>query len=1353
MRKEIVKNRTFIKIGIVAIATQIVLGAWHGKMAFAEEAVPLAEDISFCAPFWDSTGMKATVGQGDAQVLAGGAPLVFESKAWDHVKYLLTGKTDEAVAYSGDGNVNPQQWSASFGVIGRNWHIDDKSIDVFFRFESKEATVQLTRNGGPELRLTLQPLRGTPTVVKVPLRADMAMLHQVMVTCGGGKARIYLDAREIGEGSFSTASLNFDRVVFGQFGQGAAENRLMNKFTIYKRALSAGEVARTWYNESRIAPQRSMTILKTHRKIVIDGEVNGDEWRDATEITGLLVWGNEHGGSRLLAKEQTRFYVTYDDANLYVAMVSPTPDKVKNDPHMTAGMGGLLATTRGGHDTNVDADDAFEVNVVLPQRDGDLYRYVVNGINTTYDYTTGGDSPQAVLKGIDINWEPKWQVVANKVDMEKGWRAEARIPFADIRAPQPKPGTTWGMNFMRWWKKYQSEIDGWTAGERLEPDRQLISGAYAHGVPGAVTFGEAAGTAVQLDEIGSPDNRNVDLVGRVVSTAAESRKIKLTLMSNSGEVNLEKTVVVPANGTASFKLSGHIKGFTTNQLTFTAQDGDKTIYTMEIPVYPRQALEIDARSYPTPGIFKVEMDMTGLSDIPLDQLGATVTLADKKSGKLVAARHVSRLASYLQDISFDVKKLPVALYEARAVVWQGDKVLITRTLPFDKQPMPEWFGNKVGISEQVPPPFKPIRVADDVVRIWGREYQFRGGLFPRQVVILGKNLLRAPIHLQLTTVDGRVLSDEGTRAEVQWTKLSDARVECTRTIHLDGYTLQDKLWMEYDGFLWNTLTVTDAAQRPLKGLKLLIPYTREFSDVINPYDYSLRATGKLRPEGWSGSYRPVWVGNAVGGMQWLAESDGDWNDSDQSREIVVHNENGIATTDVTFVDRSTDLKTPLPLPFGLVATPVKEADRASRNGSIEWDYAWYPAGEQFMPGAKGWYRKSPDDNGFILDHQRGDYASSKNISKRFLKHYTGPYVTTTLVKADTPDFRQFGDEWYASETDRQNQDAQVSQASKSFQDYFVWQYWKLYQNNPFAALYYDVSNESTGMNPLGGTGYRKRDGTWVEARSILGAREIAKRLYTMIKLHHPDAIIKYHNSGMVNMAFLAFCDYFVEGECTINMLTQDKPDYIGKIRPDTYRAEMMGRNFGFVTDFLYQFTRSGMWTYDSMREHNKGMYAVDQVLGLSMLHDCTRWDAYAPQEFAARLERALERNGWGPNYRMVPYWDQKIAAMPENQFATFYVDDFTDKVICIFYNDTPSKGTQRVKLDWSKLGFKDLSRLKLENIGHELTTYTPPDNPTLWQDYHCDYRPNPSYSARIENGELVMSLMPYDYQMVVISLE
>ncbi|MCC6581100.1 MAG: hypothetical protein IT440_11730, partial [Phycisphaeraceae bacterium] len=544
-------------------------------------------------------------------------------------------------------------------------------------------------------------------------------------------------------------------------------------------------------------------------------------------------------------------------------------------------------------------------------------------------------------------------------------------------------------------------------------------------------------------------------------------------------------------------------------------------------------------------------------------------------------------------------------------------------------------------------------------------------------------------------------------------------------------------------------SIASETHTPLGAASLVVPYSAEFSDVINPYDYSLRTTGKLKPEGWHGGIRPVWIGNGEGGLQWLAESDGDWSNRDKDRQLVVTLKDGRATLLVNFVDEPTHLETPLPLPFALVATPVKSSGTQHRHSPILWGYAWYPAGQTFLPGADGWFRKSVDSPGFIRTPVPDPFAQSPNLPNHAIKSYDSPYVTTALALAEPEVHEQFADEWYARENDRRKpgEAMQVAQSSPSFQDWFVWRYWRLYQNNPFAALYYDVSNEASGLNRYGGCGYRRRDGSWIPAVTHLGNRAIAQRLYTMVKLLHPDAVIKYHNSGLINMAYLGFCDYFVEGECTINMLTQDKADYIGKIRPDTYRAEMMGHNFGFVTDFLYQFTRSGLMSYDSMRQ--AGPYMVDHILGMQMLHDCTHWGSYSPWEFSVRLERALRRHNWGPNYTMIPYWRQQLVKLPDNQFATFYFDKFQRKAICIFHNDTSQSGEQQVAVDWNALGFRDTTRLHVDNDGHELATLLK-KHPTLWQMDEYDFKPNPEYWVRLQDRTLHMSLKPYDYQMIVV---
>jgi hypothetical protein len=1310
------------------------------------------DDLLLFVPLKADTQTKAVVGRGEpaGKPMAGGAAVIKEVEHWSSNLFLEAGRTDTALEFPAEGHFNAKAWTVSVVTIGRNWDLSAAQPDVLWKLWGEDQSLSLQRVGQAQLQVVYQ--RGSKRqTAAAPLTLDMQRLRHLAVTCSEGDLRFYVDGKAVGAAQrLDTQDASFQGVAFGQVGPGAAaNNRLMAQFRIYGRGLSAGEVGRVFFTDSRIAPRRTAAIARTTRAISIDGRIDPQEWRDAVEITGLLEHRLENLGSRLLADHQTRFLVTYDEQNLYVAMISPTPPSAKADPHMTAGMGGLLKTTEIAHDAAVDHDDWFEVNVVQPQRGGDYYRLVTNGLNTTYDYTTGGYAPGSQLKGIDINWEPKWRVVANQVDMDNGWRVEAAIPLDSFRIPPPKPGDEWGMNFIRGWRQLMDVAHGWSSGERLEPDRDFHSGAYSCGIPGLVRFQGDEAVVVKVQSIGRPGHGRLEVVGRLVSTASQPRQVTLVLDSDSGEVNQRQALAVPAGGEVPFQLTASIKDFTTNRVTFQALEGSADLYTLELPIFPRQTLQVLGRSYPSSGLYKLEVDVSALSDVPLSELSAQARLRAAGGKTDLLESTAAPLPAYAHQFLMNVQPLPPGAYEAQVSIERSGKPLLQRVVKFNKKPLPEWFGNTIGISDEPPPPFEPVRRSDDTVRVWGRVYRFDGGLFPRQINVLGRDLLAQPIHLRLTAPDGQVYRSDAATASVQWTQTTRTRAQCVRSATVGPYVVTNTMWMEYDGFMWNELSIASPTRTPLHAASLVVAFTPEFSDVINPYDYSLRTTGKLKPEGWQGGMRPVWIGNGDGGLQWLAESDGDWSNRSKEQQLVVGVKDGAATLQVNFVDDATHLDTPLPLPFALVATPVKASDPQHRAHPAQWGYAWYPPGQTFQPGADGWFRRNDEEPGFTRTPPRADYALSPNLPKHFVKSYDAPYVTTGLALAEPDVHEQFADEWYARENDlvKPGVHMSVSQATRSFQDWFVWRYWRLYQNNPFASLYYDVSSEAVGLNRYAGFGYRRRDGSWVPAAAHLGARAIAQRLYTMVKLRHPDAIIKYHNSGLISMAYLGFCDYFVEGECTINMLTQDKADYIGKIRPDTYRAEMMGHNFGFVTDFLYQFTRSGMMSYDRMREI--GPYMVDHIFGMQLLHDASHWGSYAPWEYTVRLERALRRHNWGPNYQMTPYWHQQIVQMPQNQFATFYFDKFQRKAICIFYNDTAQSGEQRVTVDFARLGFRDPARLLVDNDGHEIATVLKA-HPTIWSMDDCDFKPNPDYWVRLEGQTLHMPLKPYDYQMIVV---
>ena len=132
-------------------------------------------------------------------------------------------------------------------------------------------------------------------------------------------------------------------------------------------------------------------------------------------------------------------------------------------------------------------------------------------------------------------------------------------------------------------------------------------------------------------------------------------------------------------------------------------------------------------------------------------------------------------------------------------------------------PKTPWLGNRLGITDKIQPPWKPIGKSGLTLTVWGREYQLAGGFgLPQQIVSQGRELLARPVALELVR-GGRSLaltnpSVEITRHEphaATWSGRADA--EDVR-VRLDG------LPGDVDGMMLLTLTLEPLV--PGKAVKL-----------------------------------------------------------------------------------------------------------------------------------------------------------------------------------------------------------------------------------------------------------------------------------------------------------------------------------------------------------------------------------------------------------------------------------------------------------------------------------------------------------------------------------------------------
>ena len=409
--------------------------------------------------------------------------------------------------------------------------------------------------------------------------------------------------------------------------------------------------------------------------------------------------------------------------------------------------------------------------------------------------------------------------------------------------------------------------------------------------------------------------------------------------------------------------------------------------------------------------------------------------------------------------------------------------------------------------------------------------------------------------------------------------------------------------------------------------------------------------------------------------------------------------------ELTLIAEPTRLDAPLEVSWGWVATPTRPPTPGYR-GWLTGNCDYYPGYQWYVPkGAADYDPRWLGWTHFIGKKDRPDGKGKCAVSG-------GPYVVTSECAVGVPEYGYWGDEWSPSRMGRKVEGGlgTCSVAAPSWTDFFVWCYRQLYNRGRYIGLYYDCAACLPDDNIYHGAGFRQGDKV-LPVNPVLSARRIAQRMYCMLRALEPErTMILYHHSGCIDMAFLSWCDVYVDGENFTSRLSKKEQDYHRVYPPEAFLAQSMGHNFGPTVYFLDEFNRSGATKPEDWKR--LGTQPVTHLYGLILLHDSTYWRAYGIKEGYAMVDEALRKYNFDERYRMIPYWDQKIVALPDKVYATFYVDDRAKRTLMVILNNTEEDLPLRARVDWRALGYADPARITVDDaVFHE--------------------------GARIENGELV----------------
>jgi hypothetical protein len=1284
-----------------AVAVWLVCVPTQAQEARVLLYVPFDGVLDATVAAGDPTGAFQRAGEGDPQAPEFGEGIRGQA--------LEIGRHNYSVAYVPEGNIRPERGTITFWARRLGEPPETGYTFHYLGWNQPDGTWVWLYNWIWNPLMALHGRGGSGDVgVRYSEADDDGEWHMIGLTWDGRRARGYLDGDLAGPGADVE---DFPIVGFSDFwvGRGGAGvSRLFDELRIYDQALSPAEMKREYRRIAGPEAPPYLTVPRRAAAITIDGKIEPAEWDAAAQTTGFI-----NGAEQLVGPTPTRAWLAYDDQALYIALSSELPEGVAEQVATTIGITGILKQQETNADAAVDADDAMEVLLRPRGADGNWYRLVVNGLNTHYDYLI---TPEG---NIQLGWNPRWES-ASTVDTG-GWHVEMRLPFAEFAEGAPAPGDEWEINLGRFWRLLQQGKESWAVGGPRDTT--------------PVRFGAAQEPFARLQSVGRLTDAQADVRAEVVNPSAQAASLQVAVTTDSGEVAHEEVVEVPGGERRAVRLAQRLQNPSTSLLSFEvrARETGRLVFRTQAPLMMRQLLQIATAVYPTAGLYRATFDVGRLRDIPLAHLAGRVQVLDANSNA-VAEAALAPLPSYRADLHVDVSALPPAAYTVRCTVEKTGEMVAEKLVSYDKQPLPEWYGNTIGVTDKAPKPFTPVTREGSTLGVWGREYRFGDRLLPTQITTQGWQMLAGPVELLVTDAQGRAHSSAQVAAGERWGKHTDMRLDFQRQAQVGPVTARTESWLECDGLLWTKLSLRPANVE-ISAMTLRIPLKKEWSEYINAFDYSTQTTGRLSrvsPDGRAvGS--PCWLGNGTGGLQWVAETTLHWRlaEGTAAAEVIVGEEHNVLQ--LTFINVPTSLVDGFEVEWGLIATPVRPPTpgyrtwltRLLRPGTYYPGYQWYVPTDRFADPR--WLEYSH----FIGSGERPDGKGQYVVS-------SGPYVVTQSCWPGVPEFEYWGDEWSPSRLGRRGDECSVG--CPSWGDFLVWCYRKAYDRGRFVGLYYDCAMYLPDDNHYHGQGLL-RDGAWHPATPVLGAREVAKRLYCMLRELEPEqTMILYHHSGQVNMAVLSWCDVYVDGENFTSRLTKTECDYHRLFPPDAFLAQSRGHNFGPANWFLDEFSRAKAIASDE-EWAAVGSQPVDHLFGLVLLHDSGYWMAYG-RGYEHTVE-VLRRCAFDERYEMIPYWEQRVVDLPEGVFATFYRDPGAKRVILVLLNNNEENMNLRLALDWKALGFEDPGRVKVDDTW--AARATPPQDPAKEADV-----PLCAALASIEDGRLVTPVGHANMRLLVL---
>ena len=1081
---------------------------------------------------------------------------------------------------------------------------------------------------------------------------------------------------------------------------------------------------------------------------VVDGNIGYKEWYHASSVCGFIDMDTGN-----MSDLEVRMHLCWDDTYVYVAV------KVDRPPlHPTP-----RATFQAGrHDHIWWKDDNFELVLQPGRRDhGVKHFYALAGNSVGAWSLMRGELTGS---GGDTSWPAEWKVAATRQGREH-WCAEVAIPIAGLtECERPAPGAVWFMDVMNQQVTPAKRMVDlglvWNLGMHgyrcpVIPKFVFVEDgpiARPHGVgrlsvtakqkaAGEATIGSrmvfyntgeeplALDARVQLFRAAPERPRGALDLFRAWDIIRQIRETGKPWLDPSQEIQAfrsETDILRELN--ERFQLIGEREGKIT--VTAKGENAGTAYYPLETPIengeyivawrysdsetgevinaqvmpfaiLPR--LQVSLRPYfLTHRKIRAEASLKNLALTKGDRVQFTLQSGNAALDAQVAAVESGAEAVHVYLDCRALKEGAEATVNVCLIKADGTES-ISNSATITRPPIPAWFGNTIGRSQVVPPPFEPVRPDGELAaRVWQRRIEMGASGLPSSIIARDSEILARPIVFDV--------GGAGVEMKPIRTNCADRDAVFAAEGNIAGIPIRMDAALHYDGTIrFDFRLDPGATTATLERLILEIPLKTEWATLAthhatwtDPHRYQrIGFAGSV--EEWLTKYPggaipftyAVFLGTEDRGVQWFCESDRGWSNADEARVVSISREGDATVLRVVIVDAPLTIAKPWTLTFGLTVTPVKDTShcRAVARVSEGRIYDKYDLQHEEVrkfhdaytaAGAKSLSIYMTDDNHFGCPRMYNPEQEAKVRAYVDLCRERGLRVTPYSgwgVNANIPDFATFGQEMLAEPVKNIGWGCFLHVHNQVLQDWWLAGAKHTIEACGLYGVYGDGFSMSRLLqNELEGFAWTDGQGRPRGSYSIWAIREFIERLYVFchVEASSPARVRNHYNEPLYCIG--GFTDERVTGEGQYHA----GETVLGVHSPTACRANFMTHLNGVHTIGLW-------WNYHKLPVTRNEMHSmfllhdVPMVVGGGIVRYYGNLVGYGrkarPWVRLQRIRTAFD------GAQFTGYWQEPgVSFDPPGPLASTWTEPEQGRALVVVSNlpDTPWSGT--ITFDRAKLG-------------------------------------------------------------------